>query len=228
MEGATFDGFLYADSMQVGAHLLMRSTEENQSSFKGVSLSYAKVTGYVDMDGAIFDGVLNGNSMQVGANLFMRSTEQHKATFKGVDLGSAKVTGNVFMDGATFEGDLDAQSIQVGADLFLRNAIFAQQVNMIFARIGGSLDMSGATLAEFHLSGVSIAKDLVIGGRDKSTVWLNKEGEPGSLNLHNARITSLVDAKNAWSQEISSLKVLHSPILAASQATPHPRCAAAG
>jgi hypothetical protein len=35
MVGATFDGVLNGNSMQVGAHLSMSSTEQNKASFKG-------------------------------------------------------------------------------------------------------------------------------------------------------------------------------------------------
>jgi hypothetical protein len=39
---------------------------------------------------------------------------------------------------------------------------------------------------------------LRLGGSYKSAVWTGKNGEPGTLNLHNTHIGSLVDEKDAW------------------------------
>jgi hypothetical protein len=130
----------------------------------------------------------------------MRSTEQNKASFKGVRLRGAKVTGNVEMDGATFDGDLFADSLQVGAALFMRGAIATQPINMVFARIGGNLDIRGATLAELDASGALIAGELGLGiGRSKTpTPWHTKDGQPGNLILRNTRVANLMDAKDAW------------------------------
>jgi hypothetical protein len=179
MEGATFDGFLNADSIQVGAHLSMHSTERDKASFKGANLSGAKVTGTVTMHGATFDEELDADSIQVGVHLIMRSTEQHKASFQGVNLPVAKVAGDVFMEGAT-----DTQGI-----------------SMVFARIDGSLDIRGAILAELNLSGAAIAGDLRLGRLERPsslTLWVTPENEPGKLILRNTRIANLMDGKNAW------------------------------
>ena len=62
----------------------MGSTDQSKTSFKGVSLGSAKVTGNVSTIGATFDGDLGANSMQVGADLSMGSTDQSKTSFKGV------------------------------------------------------------------------------------------------------------------------------------------------
>jgi uncharacterized protein YjbI with pentapeptide repeats len=202
MDGATFDGDLLAGSLQVGASLFMRSTERNKASFTGVNLNSARVTGNVEMDGATFDGELIADLLQVGAALFMRSTERNKASFTGVSLNSTRVTGNVEMDGATFEGYVNADSLQVGAHLFMRDAIGAQSISMIFARIGGNVDIRGSTFAELNLSGAFIGGELRLGIWSKTpTLWRTNEGEPGNLILGNTRIANLVDAENVWPPE---------------------------
>ena len=117
MSGATLDGELNADSLQVGGALYMRSDGSNKASFKNVTLSGAKVTGEIDMDGASFDGELKADGLQAG-DVFMRSAGNNKASFLNVSLVGAKVTGEIDMDGASFDGELNADGLQVGGPLF--------------------------------------------------------------------------------------------------------------
>ena len=55
ISGASFDGRLNADALQVGGMLLMRSEGENKASFKDVVLRGAKITGAIYMNSASFD-----------------------------------------------------------------------------------------------------------------------------------------------------------------------------
>jgi hypothetical protein len=197
MDGATFDGDLIAASLQVGGNLYMRSTEQNRASFKAVNLTNAKVTSKLEMTGATFDGDLAADLLQVEGSLSM-----NKASFKGVKLNSAKVTGYVDMDGATFDKYLNAQALRVEASLFMREAIGAQPIGMIFARINSNLDISGSTLAELNVAGAVIGGELRLGVWSKTpNVWRSKELEPGNLILTNTRIAVLSDAENAWPSE---------------------------
>ena len=199
MTGASFDGTLDADSLQVGEMLLMRSEGENKASFKEVNLRGAKITGQIDMTGASFGGVLYADSLQVGEMLLMRSEGENKASFKDVDLPGAKITGQIDMTGASFDGTLDASYVQVGDDLILIDAHCARPVVMVFAHIGGNLNLAGATLAGLYLSGASIAGDLTLNGAPyKSVVWKGEKGKPGTLNLRNTHIGNLMDANDAW------------------------------
>jgi hypothetical protein len=163
-----------------------------------VRLSGANIDGDIDMTGASFVGKLAADSLQVGGSLLMYSDDKNKASFKDVVLRGAKITGQISMAGASFGGTLDAQSLQVGGPLFMRDANYVQAVVMVFAHIGSYLDLRGAILADLDLSGASIAGDLQLGGSYKSAVWKGKNGEPGTLNLRNARASNLVDAKDAW------------------------------
>jgi uncharacterized protein YjbI with pentapeptide repeats len=223
MSGASFDGMLYAAFLEVSGSLDMGSEGQNKASFKDVSLNSAKITGQVAMTGASF-GTLNASNLHVGGDLYMRSYGQNKASFNYVDLRSAKITGHLDMTGANFDGKLDADSLQVGGILAMRsegqnkatfkdvdldNAKIAGHVDMsganfdgmlyaYFAHVGGNLDLRGANLAGLDLSDASVAEDLALGGSDKPAVWKGKNGEPGSLNLHNTHIGNLMDAQDAW------------------------------
>ena len=61
MSGVTCDADIRADTLQVGAHLIMRSSNGNKSSFKCVSLAATKVAGNVDFDEATLSGELNAD-----------------------------------------------------------------------------------------------------------------------------------------------------------------------
>ncbi|HEY8031541.1 MAG TPA: hypothetical protein VIF02_03925 [Methylocella sp.] len=198
MRGASFGGTLNADALQVGDMLLMRSTGQNKASFKDVILRGANITGQIDMRGASFEGTLNADALQVGDMLLMRSEGQNKACFKDVVLNSAKITGQIDISGASFGGTLNADTLQVGGMLFMRDANCAHAANMVFAHVGGNLDLRGANLAGLDLSGASVAKDLRLGGAYKSAVWTGKNGDRGALNLRNAHVGNLMDAKDAW------------------------------
>ncbi|MGH6800465.1 MAG: pentapeptide repeat-containing protein, partial [Methylocella sp.] len=203
MTGANFDRKLIADFLQVGGSLLMRSEGENKASFKDVILNGAKITGTVDINGASFDGNLDAEILQAGELLMS------KASFKGMNLARAKIDGRIVMTGASFDGTLYAESLQAGGDLFLRDANCANAVTMIFAHVGGGLDLRGATLANLDLSGASVTGDMALGGRHKPAVWKGKNGEPGNLILRDADIGNLMDANDAWPEKYTDPKNGH-------------------
>ena len=149
------------------------------------------------MTGASFDGTLDADALQVGGSLFMRSDGQNKASFKDVDLGGAKITGAIYMNGASFDGTLNAEGLQASNDLSMSDVYCIKETDMMFAHIGGNLDLRGATLPGLDLSGASIAADLDLGG-PASTVWTGQDGEHRALNLRNTHIGNLADAKYAW------------------------------
>ena len=207
MRGASIHRELYADSLQVGGRLLMRSEMpsegQNKASFKDVKLGGAKVTGQIDMRGASIDGTLDADSLQAGGDLFMRSEGQIKASFKHVNLRGAKVTGQIVMIGASIDDKLYADSLQVGGDLSMNDA-HTDKVQMVFAHVGSNLDLSRATFADLDLSGASVTGDLRLARPYASRPWIRlrpwtrKNGESGALILYNAHIGNLVDAKDAW------------------------------
>ncbi|MGH6836211.1 MAG: pentapeptide repeat-containing protein [Methylocella sp.] len=200
MTGASFDRLLNADSLQVGGDLRMGSDDQNKSSFNNVDLTGAKISGVLEMSGASFDGTLIARSLQVGGDLLM-SDDQSKArftSFNKVDLTGARISGVLEMSGASFDGALIAGSLQVGQYLSIRNAQFAQKVNMGDGHIGSNLDLHGANLVGLDLSGATVVAELQLREDNKSAAWKGQNGEPATLDLRNAHVGSLVNAKDAW------------------------------
>jgi hypothetical protein len=87
----------------------------------------------------------------------------------------------------------------------MRNAHYAEKIAMIFAHVGGNLDLRGTTLFDLDLSSTSVAGELLLGGKKdySSCVWGVKDGRADHLNLRNTRIGNLTDAIDAWPQEPS-------------------------
>jgi len=182
MAGASFDGKLDADSLQVGSSLIMRSDDQNKASFNDVILRTANITGQIDMMGASFSGTLDAEILQVGGDLLMYSDGQNMASFKDINLRGAKIMGAIYMNGASFSGTLNAEGLEASNDLSMSDVYCIKETDMMFAHIGGNLDLRGATLPGLDLSGASVAADLDLGG-PRSTVWTGQDGEPRALNL---------------------------------------------
>src|SRR5262245_22537180 len=62
---------------------------------------------------------------------------------------------------------------------FMRDSRCADRVVMVFAHVGGGLDLRGAILAGLDLSGATIVGDLALGAPG-AAVWKGKNGEPGN------------------------------------------------
>jgi len=195
MTGAKFLGDIDADSLEARG-LLMGSDEMTPAQFKNVNLGGARVTGMIDLGGATVDGELYAASLQV--DTLTLASSRAKSRFKAVTLANAIVARNLGMDGAVIDGDVHADSLNVGDKLFMRHALITHPFSLIWARVG-TLDITGATLADLDLSGTSILGELRLGGgTNLPTEWRTKSGGPGTLSLRSTHIGNLMDAKNAW------------------------------
>src|SRR5262249_10918170 len=131
------------------------------------------------------------------------------ASFKDVVLAGAKITGPlVDMSGANFDGTLDAGSLQAQQHVSLQDAQCAT-VKLRDGHVGGNLDLHAAILADFDLSGATVVAQLQLHGDGKSVIWKRKDGEPATLDLRNAHVSSLVDATGAWVDKDSESIKLH-------------------
>jgi hypothetical protein len=177
---------------------LIRPFEIFNSQIEGeINLRRVRTDSLILLDGTLMEGVLHAEGLRAESDLYLR----HGAIFKNnVGLTGAKINGDVDMTLASFDGVLNANSLQVGGDLSMRDANSTFEVDMMFAHIGGNLDLRGATLAELNLSATSIAGDLQLGRSEPLSParWLRKNGAPGALNLRNVHVGSLVDAPDAW------------------------------
>jgi uncharacterized protein YjbI with pentapeptide repeats len=217
MKGAHFAGTLDAESVQVSGDLSMYSDDQNKASFKDVKLNRAKITGQIDMTGASFHDTLDAAPLYVEGDLYMSSSSENEANFKDVNLRGAKIAGQIDMTGANFDGTLDAESLQVGGDLSMYseddNKASFKDVKLNRAKITGQIDMAGASFdGTLDAESVQVGGDLKMQSDDENEasfkdVKLNNAKisgdlqlavKPESLDLRNAHVGNMVDAKDAW------------------------------
>ncbi|WP_103347806.1 hypothetical protein [Amycolatopsis sp. CA-128772] len=139
-----------ADELHVRGALVLEGLVASES---GVSLSGARVDGYLDFDGATLtnpDGLaLYADSLRVDQSVYCRNG----FTAAGeVRLFGARVGGNLELDGAALANPdgpaLNADSLTVDQSMYCRDGFSADgEVNLLGAQIGGSLEFDGATLA---------------------------------------------------------------------------------
>jgi len=192
MRGATFSQKLEATSLQVGGDLLM----DEEATFDGdVNLLSAKIGGHLSMVGSIFGKSVAVTGAQVGQSLLLHNG----ATFKGdVNLVGTKIEHNFSMDHTTFDGMVNADSLRVGEHLFIRHAIFRKPTSLIFARVGGNLDLRGTTFVNLDLTGTTIAKDLRLAGQGSTVKWDAPGQDNAAFKLRNVQVGALQDSPDSW------------------------------
>jgi hypothetical protein len=186
---------------------LIRPVEITSSRIEGaIALDHARTDSLISLAGSLTKGNFVADRLKSGSDVFLGNSAAFKSN---VRLNGANVDGDVDMFGATFDGTLNAESLKAGGDLVMRDANCAHAVVMVFARIGGNLDLRGATLAGLDLSGASINGDLRLGGAYKSVDWHGTNKEPGTLNLRDTHVGNLMDAKDAWPEKFIDPKKGH-------------------
>jgi hypothetical protein len=215
LKGATVEGELMMNRLEVGRHLWMRSTKQQPARFKAVSLRAAKIAGNFDLAFATVEGALMMDELEVGQDLWMRGSQ-----FADVNLTAAKIDGVVSLDGATVEGELIMIALHGGilwmrgseeepaefADVDLTGAKINGECSLDEVMIKGKLNMKSlvvgqdlllkdvAACSELDLSGSKVQNEL----RLPSQVWSGN----CQLFLRNAHASVLHDREDAWPRQV--------------------------
>jgi hypothetical protein len=156
---------LYADRLQVDQSMLLRDgfTATGSGGDGAIWLSGARIGGHLYCDGAElrnYSGpALDAYSLQVGQgmHLFGGFTATASSGFCAVNLTGAHIGARLLCDGASLRNDSGPAlvaygGLQVGQGVFLRRGFTATgageraAIALTGARIGGSLDCTGAAL----------------------------------------------------------------------------------
>jgi hypothetical protein len=202
---------LKMDSIKVGRNLFMRSDSTVSAEFKDVEIRNAKIGGQVSLIGAKVVGTLDMDSVDIGGSLLMksdRSVSEQRAELNDVDLRSAKVGGQVSLVGAKVAGTVNMYAAEIGESVFMRSdpsmsehrAEFDSGVSLIFAEIGGSLDVQGAVLSSLDLTGTKIRADLRLALRSWPPQW--RSG--GRLVVRNTSVDAIQDTEDdgVWPESL--------------------------
>lgn len=109
LAGATFDGFLNAEYLQVGGNLELFPWQGKPTNLRWVSLEAARISGSVLMQSATFLGELNAQGIQVGDSFFMKAVHCSVP----IDMAVAHVGRYLDLSGATLSG-LDLSGAWIG------------------------------------------------------------------------------------------------------------------
>jgi hypothetical protein len=133
----------------------------------------------------------------------MRSQE-HRSEFNEVSLLGAKIGGQVDLSGVKVSGTLNMESIDIGEYLLMHTPFrepvlrpeFDQPINLTFARIGSSVNLSGAALSSLDLTGATIGGELTLARPLLSLQW--RDG--GRLVLRNTSVDAIGDTgeEDVW------------------------------
>ena len=186
MRSSTFSGDLDMVLTEVGQHLFM----DGGATFQEVDLSNAKIEGQLSMASSTFKGRLQMRNVEVGQDLLM----DDEAIFREVRASYARIGGAIIMERSIFNGDLNLPSMVIGSDLYARSTKFPldREVNLIFAKIGANLDLSGATITAIDLTGTTIAGELRLGSAigHAATEWVGAS----RMVLHKTTVGRIQDA----------------------------------
>ncbi|RMF94055.1 MAG: hypothetical protein D6736_00740 [Nitrospinota bacterium] len=157
-----------------------------------VDLTDSTIGGHLSLRGSTFTDLLQMNNLRVGGSLFLG----RGARFAAVDLTGTHVRGELVLDYSTFTGPLTMELVRVERHLLLRGArVVGRKVRLPFAEIGGNLDLSGATLPSFDLTGARIQRVFRLGSAYQPPPRWEEEAV---LVLYNTLVDSIEDRPDAW------------------------------
>ncbi|MCW2240694.1 hypothetical protein [Azospirillum canadense] len=199
MTGAGVTGSLTLDGLHAGKSVWMQSEGSYRSTFKDVSIKGAEIKDNIFLDDAVIDGQLNMMGLRLGESLFMRSIkssvrEDPSATFESVNLQASVIKGEFHLNGAQIKGILDAKGMQVGKNMSIRNAAVKDPIPANGINIGGSLDLSGASLSGLNIAGGRIGSEILLGSSTQSPLIWSDDAE---LVLSNTSAGALLDRGNS-------------------------------
>ena len=207
---------LPAGAVQVAGGALLRTgfTADGAGERGAVRLFGARIGVQLDCSGAVIRNpsgpALHGERLDVDGNVFLRAgfTADGDGPDGAVRLVGAHIGGQLDGSGAVIRNPsgpaLDGEHLQVTANVFLRSGFTADgagelgAVRLAWARIGGQLDCTGATIS--NLSGPALpagAVQVAGGALLRTGFTADGAGERGAVRLFGARIGVQLDCSGA-------------------------------
>lgn len=173
------------EDMVVGDDLWLTETDVHDALFSAIS-----VKGFVLLHGLHVTGSLTLDSGSFGRSIVM-DAESRIATLR---MPGAVIKGGVYFAGATVSALADLNSIAVDRDLVMGGgSTFAGPVDASFARVGGSLDLTGGHFVAVDLESSSVDRDMALGKGSTFSGLVNASFARigGSLDLTGGRFASV-------------------------------------
>jgi hypothetical protein len=184
----------------------------------GVDFFHATVGEMLDLTGSELDEYFNLEGASIGSNLLLSDSAVFR---RGVYALFMSVGGVLQANGSRFEGDVELGGAEIKHNLLLRWSARFGVVNLSNARIGDTLDLSGATFEhvfasntqarDLFISGTSIRNQIILDGATVERAlqlprcdahdhvgWCGPENrlwnDWGYMSLRSARVGSIEDA----------------------------------
>ena len=188
LDGSKFIDALTMYSTSIGGKLSMWAVKSASAMLHRV-----KVGDTLDMRGSTFFDILDLTSSEVMGDVTMGETTP-TTSFKHVLMSGAKIGGNLDLRSSKFQGLLTMDSISVGDDVLMGGAQVGGIASMVSHRIGGNLELHGATLGKLNLAGGRIEGLLSLGSYKKHVEWT----ENAKLTLRNLTVGAVQDVEESW------------------------------
>lgn len=161
------------------------------SRYEGkLDLRRAHALGVIGVARSVVVGDLLADRLHAEDDLFLPAIFQRDVFFRG-----ARINGDFSMVGARVGGGFFGHRVRVEGDLSVRDSIFGKYAALLFAHVGGNLEVCGAIFSTLDLAGATVGGDFRVG---KSQLNCRATSKWGNLNLHNARVGGLPDGEDAW------------------------------
>ncbi len=212
LSGSIFEKGVAADGLQASSNLFLREVLREGATVRGgpLRLVGAKIEGDLSMSGSTFENGIAADGLKVSGNLFLNERalvggplllrgariegdlSVSGSSFKdGIVADGLRASGNLFLnEGAAVRGEpLRLVGAKIEGPLFMSGSTFEQTPAIIFARIEGTLDLSGAKLPGLDLTSTSIGELRLGNSQSAPPNWAAN----ASLILRGTRTKILLD-----------------------------------
>ncbi len=170
----------------IGDDLWLSDSDISRGSFSATS-----VKGFALLQGIQARGNMQFDSASIGRSIVFDDL----ARVTGLRMPGAVVHGGIYFAGATIDGPVDLNSVTIDRDLAMGDGTtFTGPVDVSFARIGGSVDLTGGHFASVDLTGADIAAELRLAAAGAVPLFADK----AELTLRNVTTNSLQDVAESW------------------------------
>jgi uncharacterized protein YjbI with pentapeptide repeats len=190
LDNAKADQLNLKDSKISGDASAGRLTAERNLDLSGatfeqsVTLDGAQIGGALDMSGAHFEKGLSAERIKVDRRLQMQGAKFDE----DVNLSDAKL-GELDMSRTRFNGTMILSRLQTTGDVSLECGVYSQEIDVMYAHVGGNLSLNGADYRTFSLNGANVEKDMTIKFMDCGQ---RQTERPKKLDLRNMQLGRLL------------------------------------
>ena len=191
VNGSTFHGSLYLDSVSVRNDFLVRS-----SGFQKVYLRGAQIGDQLAIVTSTFDGEIELDSAVVGGDFLIQAPTE----FESLILRGTRIGDQLSMQRIRVNSMLSLNAASIGGALLMREAVVSGRANLRLLSVGRNLDASGMTLKVLDLRGAQIQGVLRLG--DDELPAIDWDGQENEVMLQNARAGALDATRGSWPERL--------------------------